>query len=165
VEHLDRQYHPTPGWDERKSARASRQQLLMMLAIVAALAMLSSQIWWQRVFPPDSFDPPSFAGLAPATPAQADALEHVALEYREVLIDARLTNDTSAFATYLHNDPTVETWQECQSVFETYGREIAESFYPVPDAPTYLRYAFTNIDGHWYISAMWSDCRKDTPCA
>jgi hypothetical protein len=28
-----------------------------------------------------------------------------------------------------------------------------------------MRYAFTNVNGQWYITSMWSDCTKDTPCA
>jgi hypothetical protein len=249
LDHLGRQYLPTPGWDEPKAGRAWRQQLLVMLAIVAALTVMSAQLWWPHISPPDTFDPPRFNDLTPATTAQGEELQRIVLAYREVSIDARLSGDTSAFAAYLYNDPHLDTWPECAAVFADYADEIdrrlssgqtgpvnatrgllscevggviraweyatvratadaalpypdggytpamfmrrqvgprttqttyfhqpmisstgqhatlAESFYPDPGGPTYLHYVFTLVNGHWYISAMWSDCRADMPCA
>lgn len=220
-----------------------------MLAVIVALAILSGPLWWSRAFASETFDPPRFNDMVPATPVEADELQRIVLDYHEASIDARLTNDTSTLSTYLYNDPYLDTWQECDAVFAEHAGEIdlrlsagqagpvgaprgllscevgfvveawayateratadaalpfpasgytpaafmrqqvgarisqttyfhqplvtstgryatiSQSHYADADIPMQLHYTFTNVDGRWYISAQWSDCRKDTPCA
>src|SRR5689334_17841055 len=118
-------YGPTPGWHESKATHAWRQQGLVMLAIAAALLVLSGPLWWTAVTGADTFDPPRFNSMHPAGAADATLLEGVARSYRVAAMTAQRTGDTSAFSLFLINDPNLDTWQECDAVLATYAEEIA----------------------------------------